>query len=52
MPICYYFVNEVEVETFAELDEALAAHADIIMLDNFSHDDMRTAVKHTAGVPS
>ena len=40
---------EVEVETFAELDEALAAHADIIMLDNFSHDDMRTAVKHTAG---
>jgi nicotinate-nucleotide pyrophosphorylase (carboxylating) len=40
---------EVEVETFAELDEALAAHADIIMLDNFSNDDMRTAVKHTAG---
>ena len=40
---------EVEVETFAELDEALAAQADIIMLDNFSNEDMRTAVKHTAG---
>jgi len=40
---------EVEVESFDELDQALAAGADIIMLDNFSHDDMRTAVKHTAG---
>ncbi|MBK8326316.1 MAG: carboxylating nicotinate-nucleotide diphosphorylase [Moraxellaceae bacterium] len=40
---------EVEVETFDELDQALAAGADIIMLDNFSHDDMRQAVKHTAG---
>lgn len=40
---------EVEVETFAELDEALGAQADIIMLDNFSLEDMRTAVKHTAG---
>ncbi|HRH91577.1 MAG TPA: carboxylating nicotinate-nucleotide diphosphorylase [Agitococcus sp.] len=40
---------EVEVETFAELEEALNAHADIIMLDNFSNDDMRRAVIHTAG---
>lgn len=40
---------EVEVETFVELDEALTANADIIMLDNFSNDDMRQAVKHTAG---
>lgn len=40
---------EVEVETFAELDEALTANADIIMLDNFSNNDMRQAVKHTAG---
>ena len=40
---------EVEVETFDKLDQALAAGADIIMLDNFSHDDMRQAVKHTAG---
>jgi nicotinate-nucleotide pyrophosphorylase (carboxylating) len=38
---------EVEVETMAQLDEAIAAGADIIMLDNFSPDDMRVAVKHT-----
>jgi len=35
---------EVEVENFAELDEALQAGADIIMLDNFSFNDQRTAV--------
>lgn len=38
---------EVEVETLAELDEALTAAADIIMLDNFSLQDMRTAVSVT-----
>ncbi|RYY03582.1 MAG: carboxylating nicotinate-nucleotide diphosphorylase [Gammaproteobacteria bacterium] len=35
---------EVEVENFRELDEALAANADIIMLDNFNLEDMRKAV--------
>ncbi|MCH4564225.1 carboxylating nicotinate-nucleotide diphosphorylase [Halomonas sp. EGI 63088] len=40
---------EVEVETFDELDQALAAGADIVMLDNFSLDDMREAVKRNAG---
>lgn len=40
---------EVEVENFDELHEALEAGADIIMLDNFSHDDMRQAVIYTAG---
>ena len=40
---------EVEVETFAQLDEALVAAADIIMLDNFSVEQMRTAVAITAG---
>lgn len=40
---------EVEVENFAELDEALAAGADIVMLDNFSLEDTREAVKHAAG---
>lgn len=40
---------EVEVEDFAELDQALAAKADIIMLDNFSIDDMRKAVTLNAG---
>lgn len=38
---------EVEVETFAELDEALSAGADIVMLDNFSLPDMRKAVAIT-----
>lgn len=40
---------EVEVENAVQLDEALVAGADIIMLDNFSMDAMKTAVKHTAG---
>ena len=38
---------EVEVETTAQLDEAIQAQADIIMLDNFSPDEMRQAVQHT-----
>lgn len=47
---------EVEVETFAQLDQALDAGADVIMLDNFSIDDMRTGVainqvhSHTAQI--
>lgn len=47
---------EVEVETFAQLDQALDAGADVIMLDNFSIDDMRTGVainqmhSHTAKI--
>ncbi len=40
---------EVEVESLQELTEALAAKPDRIMLDNFSLEDMRTAVKITAG---
>jgi nicotinate-nucleotide pyrophosphorylase (carboxylating) len=40
---------EVEVETLAELAEALEAGADIIMLDNFSLADMRSGVKICAG---
>lgn len=39
---------EVEVETMSELDQALAAKADIIMLDEFSMEDMQHAVVHTA----
>lgn len=34
---------EVEVETLIQLDEALAAGADYIMVDNFNHDDLRAA---------
>ncbi len=40
---------EVEVETFDELEQALAAGADVIMLDNFGLDEMREAVRRTAG---
>jgi len=36
---------EVEVESLGELDQALTAGADIIMLDELSLDDMREAVK-------
>ena len=42
-------VVEVEVTTIAELDEALAAGARLILLDNFSIDGLRQAVVHTAG---
>lgn len=38
---------EVEVETMEELDQALSAGADIIMLDDFSMSDMQAAVLHT-----
>jgi len=40
---------EIETETLAQVDEALASGADIIMLDNMSIDDMRTAVLAIAG---
>ena len=40
---------EVETENLDELDQALVAGADIIMLDEFSLADMRQAVIHTAG---
>lgn len=41
---------EVEVETMDELHQALNAGADIIMLDNFSLEDMRCAVEITHGI--
>jgi nicotinate-nucleotide pyrophosphorylase (carboxylating) len=40
---------EIEVESLDELNQALAAGADIIMLDELSLDDMREAVRLTAG---
>ncbi|HSH56466.1 MAG TPA: carboxylating nicotinate-nucleotide diphosphorylase [Halomonas sp.] len=40
---------EVEVESLDELDQALAADADIIMLDNFDLDELREAVRRNAG---
>lgn len=38
---------EVEVETFEQLDQAIDAGADIIMLDNFTPESMSKAVLHT-----
>ena len=38
---------EVEVETMAQLDEAIEAGADTIMLDNFTPEEMLIAVQHT-----
>ena len=40
---------QVEVENLTELDEALAAHCPLILLDNMSLDDMREAVRRSAG---
>lgn len=39
---------QIEVETLAQLDEALNAGARLILLDNFSMADMRLAVNHAA----
>src|SRR5512138_1537135 len=38
---------EVEVENLAELDQALAAGVDRILLDNFSNEDLKAAVRIT-----
>lgn len=40
---------EVEVDSLAQLDEVLAAGADLVLLDNFSVDEMTEAVQRTAG---
>jgi nicotinate-nucleotide pyrophosphorylase (carboxylating) len=40
---------EVEVDSLEQLDEVLAAGADLVLLDNFSIDLMRIAVERTAG---
>lgn len=40
---------EVEVESLDELEQALSANADIVMLDNFSIDELYRAVKINAG---
>jgi nicotinate-nucleotide pyrophosphorylase (carboxylating) len=40
---------EIEVDTLAQLDEALAARADIVLLDNFTPEQQREAVTRTAG---
>lgn len=40
---------EVEVEDFEEFEQALEARPDMIMLDNFGVEDIRTAVRVAAG---
>ena len=40
---------EIEVETIAQLQEALDAKADIVMLDNFSLDQLREGVAKNDG---
>ncbi len=40
---------EVEVDRLDQLDSALKAGADIVMLDNFALDDLREAVRRTGG---
>jgi len=42
-------VVEVEVETLKEVDQALAAGADILLLDNMALDDIREAVRRSRG---
>lgn len=40
---------ECEVDTLAQLDEALAAGADVVLLDNMSTSDVAEAVRRAAG---
>lgn len=40
---------EVEVDSLEQLEEVLAAGADLVLLDNFTPDQMRAAVELTAG---
>lgn len=43
---------EVEVENFKELDEALAAKVDVVMLDNFSLGEMKEAMEKVKALGS
>jgi nicotinate-nucleotide pyrophosphorylase (carboxylating) len=40
---------QIEVERLGQLDEALEAGARLVLLDNFTLDDLRVAVRRTAG---
>jgi len=40
---------EIEVESLEMLDEALQAGADVVMLDNFAHDQIAVAVERAHG---
>lgn len=45
----HYLRIEVEVSTLSQLDEAIAAGADVVMLDNMDIEAMRQAVEVAAG---
>lgn len=49
--IPYPLTIEVETETLAQVEEALTAQVDIIMLDNMSLEQMRQAVEMIEAVP-
>lgn len=40
---------EIETQSLHEVDQAIAARADVIMLDNLSDDEMREAIRRIAG---
>ena len=40
---------EVEVDSLEQLDDVLTAGADLVLLDNFTPDEMREAVRRTGG---
>jgi nicotinate-nucleotide pyrophosphorylase (carboxylating) len=40
---------QIEVETLSQLEEALAAGAELVLLDNMNPEQMREAVRITAG---
>jgi nicotinate-nucleotide pyrophosphorylase (carboxylating) len=40
---------QIEVESLAQLEEALGAGSKLVLLDNFSLDDLREAVRINAG---
>ncbi len=42
---------EVEVDTLAQFDEALDSQAEVILLDNFSLDDVREALRRRSQAP-
>ena len=43
------FVVELEVQSLAQIEEALSGGADILLLDNFSSEDLKKAVAQIAG---
>ena len=45
-------IVEIEVDTLAQLDAVLAAGPDLVLLDNFTVDDLREAVVRRSAGPA